>query len=100
MVSWLLQEWSKKLGGFLIDIHGQHEHQSLLDRKLHIDILDGFIDQKGIELKRNINKLYNKIKDIDTRLKDMKIDDAEKAREIDLLEFQINEIEEAGLKKK
>lgn len=86
------------VSSYLVDIHGQHEHQSLLDVKLHLDFLDDFIGKKIISLKEKVNDKYKQIKNINNRLQEMKIDEGEKARELDLLDFQINEIEKANLK--
>ncbi|MGM0436729.1 MAG: DNA repair protein RecN [Bacillota bacterium] len=87
----------RNISSYLVDIHGQHEHQSLLNVKLHLDFLDDFIGEKIMPLKNKINKKYNKIKNINKELKEIEIDEGEKARELDLLEFQINEIEKANL---
>jgi len=86
------------VSSYLVDIHGQHEHQSLLDVKLHLDFLDDFIGEKIISLKEKVTNKYNEIKNINKKLQEMEIDEGEKARELDLLEFQINEIENANLK--
>src|SRR6056297_1355778 len=88
----------RKISNHLVDIHGQHEHQSLLDVKLHLDFLDDFIGEKIISLKEKVTNKYNEIKNINKKLQEMEIDEGEKARELDLLEFQINEIENANLK--
>ena len=87
----------RKISSYLVDIHGQHEHQSLLDVKLHLAFLDDFIGEKINKLKEKISDKYNEIKSINKKLKEIEIDDGEKARELDLLKFQINEIEKANL---
>ena len=87
----------RKISSYLVDIHGQHEHQSLLDAKLHLDFLDDFIGEKILSLKEKVKNKYQKIKEIDKRLSELQLDEGEKARELDLLEFQINEIEDAAL---
>ncbi|MGM0409316.1 MAG: AAA family ATPase, partial [Bacillota bacterium] len=87
----------RKISSFLVDIHGQHEHQSLLDVKLHLDFLDDFIEKEISSLKDKVENKYSKIKEIEKKLEELEIDEGKKARELDLLEFQINEIEEAGL---
>ena len=87
----------RQISSYLVDIHGQHEHQSLLDVKLHLEFLDDFIGNKIKPLKEKVSDKYNKIKDINKKLNEIEIDDGEKARELDLLKFQINEIEKANL---
>jgi len=82
----------------IIDIHGQHDSQTLLDNSKHITYLDGFI---GDEIKENKGqylehfKQYNEIKE---KLKNNYADETEKERRLDLLRYQYNEIEVANLK--
>lgn len=51
----------KTITGLLIDIHGQHEHQSLLYKHKHLEILDKYHDRKSHDLKQNIAGLYRTI---------------------------------------
>ncbi|EYE89706.1 DNA repair protein RecN [Fervidicella metallireducens AeB] len=88
----------KQIGELLIDIHGQHEHQSLLDEGKHIHILDSFCVDGFKQLKSEYNKLFADTKEIEGRLQKLKTDEQYKLRRIDLLSFQINEITEAQLK--
>lgn len=88
----------KDISKYLVDIHGQHEHQSLLDSGLHLDLLDEFIGKDWKELKEKVRQKYQEILDIKNRLSKIQIDEAEKARQIDMLQFQIDEIEKAQLK--
>lgn len=90
----MLKEITEKL----IDIFGQHEHQSLLDTSKHIDILDGFLANEDLELKEKIQKLYEDLKVQEVKLKNISIDKQGLDREIDILKFQIDEIEMANLK--
>ena len=81
-----------------IEIHGQNDNQNLLDNKKHLGYLDGF---SGIKLKKLVDEykeLYNKYIEIKRKLKESYGDEKEKQRKLDLLQYQINEIEEAGLK--
>jgi DNA repair protein RecN len=89
----------KSIGNYLIDIHGQHEHQSLLDEEKHIDILDTFGGIKLLELKKLVFESYEKVQDLKRRLKSMMGDDRERERRIGLLKFQIDEIDSTKLKK-
>jgi DNA repair protein RecN (Recombination protein N) len=88
----------KKISRYLVDIHGQHEHQSLLNTGEHGEILDNFIGKEINKLKETVANIYYKIEDIKKQLNEIEIDEGEKARQLDMLEFQIKEIEDANLK--
>jgi len=81
----------------LIDIHGQHEHQSLLNVGNYIKLIDDFGDDKFNTLKKKISEEYNQIVSLKGELKKLSIDSKEKDREIDLLKYEIEEIESAKL---
>lgn len=81
----------------LVDIFGQHEHQSLLNISNHIILIDSFGDKSHHNLMTKIGTSYDKYKDEKIRLKEMNISSHERERELDLLKFQIDEIEEAKL---
>lgn len=83
----------------LIDIHGQHEHQSLLNSENHIHIIDSFGDDNFRALKEDIYIYYNELLFQRKKLKDLSMDEIEKDREIDLLKYQIEEIDNAKLSK-
>jgi len=86
----------KDLAGILIDIHGQHEHQSLFRIKKHMEILDDFGKMELEPVKKEIQKAYHKYGKIKQELSES-VDDKTKEREIALAEFEVNEIEEAKL---
>lgn len=88
----------KQIGSFLVDIHGQHEHQSLLNEGRHIDILDSFCGEKLKTLKKEYLELFDKNKEIEKQLQKLVTDEQYKLRRIDLLSFQIQEISDAKLK--
>ncbi|MBR3280695.1 MAG: DNA repair protein RecN [Clostridia bacterium] len=88
----------KELGSNLIDIHGQHDNQSLLDEKTHIDLLDGFAGVELEKLKKEYANYFEKYKDVLSRVQKNYGDESERARKLDLLNYQINEIEVANLK--
>lgn len=90
----------KQVGKYLVDIHGQHEHQSLLNEDTHIGILDSFCDESFKKLIEKYLELYNTNKEIERDIQRLSIDDKQKLRRIDLLTFQINEIEAATLKQR
>ncbi|TFZ39760.1 DNA repair protein RecN [Soehngenia longivitae] len=81
----------------LIDIFGQHEHQSLLDEKNHIQILDSFLFDESKSLLLEINQLYDEYLAIREKKKDMEIDSIQRERELDLIKYQIDEINSASL---
>lgn len=89
----------KDISGFLIDIHGQHEHQSLLYKKKHLEIIDRYSKDEIYVIKEQIAATYRKYIDIVNQLKDTVIDEEQRMREISFLEYEINEIEAARLKK-
>ena len=81
-----------------IEIHGQNDNQSLLDKKFHLKYLDGFIGEKIIDIKRQYKEKYEKYLEIKQELKNNYGDEKERERKLDLLRYQFNEIEEANLK--
>ena len=85
----------RELGEHLIDIHGQHDSRSLLDADKHTRFIDAF---GGLApLLREYTDCYITLQEIEKRLHSISTDESEKARRIDLLTYQINEIEEAAL---
>ena len=82
-----------------IEIHGQNDNQNLLDSKLHLKYLDGFI---GTEIlgkdKETYRTLYDRYLEIKEELKQNYGDDKERQRKLDLLRYQTEEIEQAKLK--
>ena len=90
-----LKEFMKQF----IEIHGQNDNQNLLDSKLHLKYLDGFIGTEILgEDKNTYRTLYNRYLEIKDELKQNYGDDKERQRKLDLLRYQTEEIEEAKLK--
>ncbi|MBR3255236.1 MAG: DNA repair protein RecN [Clostridia bacterium] len=81
-----------------IEIHGQNKNQELLDNKTHLNCLDGFIGSEVRLLKEKYSEKYNRYNEIKQELKQNYGDDKEKERKLDLLKYQIEEIEQANLK--
>lgn len=81
-----------------IEIHGQNDNQTILDTKSHIKYLDGFIFNELREKKEKYVKLYDRYIEIKNELKMNYGDDKERQRKLDLLKYQMDEIEEANLK--
>ncbi|MBO5523206.1 MAG: DNA repair protein RecN [Roseburia sp.] len=88
----------KEIAAVLIDIHGQHEHQSLLSKKKHLEILDDYAKEELAPLKEAVAKDYRIYRQLETELKNADVDEEERLREVSLLEYEIKELEEADLK--
>lgn len=82
----------------IIDIHGQHDNQNLLDSSKHIIYLDNFIGNELIKIKQEYTENFNKYNELKTILKNNYGDETEKKRRLDLLRYQFNEINTANLK--
>lgn len=87
----------KEIAGLLIDIHGQHEHESLLHKSKHLEIIDAYAGRALEEKKGIMEQYYKKYRSITNELMQQEIPEEEKKRTIDFLQYEINEIEEAGL---
>jgi DNA repair protein RecN (Recombination protein N) len=81
----------KELGDLLVDLHGQHEHQSLLRTETHIEYLDNCFDSE--DLLRNFRWLYKSLKKLLDELKELKEKEASLREKKDYFEFQIKEID-------
>ena len=81
-----------------IEIHGQNDNQQLLDNRTHIKYIDNFIGEEIVALKEEYKIKYNKYNEIKRKLRENYGDEKEKQRKLDLLRYQLNEIEEAKLK--
>lgn len=86
----------KEVGRHLVNIHGQHDNQALLDPERHLDYVDAVADDDPIKGKyyaefREINKIRKELASVKT-------DEDEKRRRVDLLKYSINELESAGIK--
>ena len=90
-------ELTRKLSRSLIDIQGQHEYQSLLSSQEQLQLLDEFKGSEIDELKNDLSVVVKKLKAKQNRLDNLNQDQKERERRIDLLKFQLNEIEEADL---
>lgn len=88
----------KKVTGLLIDIHGQHEHQSLLHASKHLEILDTYAKSRTSELKTELAAVYQEYRSLKAALEEACGDQESRRREADFLQFEIDEIESAELK--
>lgn len=85
----------RELRPYLVDIHGQNDQQTLLFPDSHIDLLDLFA---GLEKERTrVSEAYRALKSLENELDELRRDEAERLRSLDILEFQASEIEHAGL---
>lgn len=87
----------KKITEFLIDIHGQHDHQSLLKTSKQLEILDDFAGDEISGLKEELKQEYKTYTALLNELKEFDIDDDRRNREISFCRFEIDEIENAHL---
>ncbi|MCH5248629.1 MAG: DNA repair protein RecN [Lachnospiraceae bacterium] len=87
----------KALAEILIDIHGQHEHQSLLSHLKQLEILDDYSGETLFEKKKALKECYEQYKEIEKQLLLNDVDEETRKREVSLAEFEAAEIEEAKL---
>ena len=85
----------REIGSFLVDIHGQSEHLSLLTVRQHLDLLDRFAD--NAVLLEAYQKVYRNVKKVRSELETLRKTEQDAARQIDLLTYQIQEIDAAKL---
>lgn len=89
-----LKEFMKKI----IDIHGQNDNQTIMSKQEHVKYLDNYIGKKILNEKTEYTKLYTRYNEIKKELKENYGDEKEKQRKLDLLKYQLNEIQNANLK--
>ena len=88
----------KEIAAILIDIHGQHEHQSLLSKKKHLEILDDFAAERLEKPKAMMQEQYHTYRRLLEELKEADVDEEERLREISFLEYEVKEIKDANLR--
>ncbi|MFP3154559.1 DNA repair protein RecN [Lachnospiraceae bacterium ZAX-1] len=88
----------KEAAALLIDIHGQHEHQSLLHTKKHLEILDDYAKEYLSGKKEEMEEAYHAYQTLLTEREQVVMDDAKRARELSFLEYEREEIDKAELK--
>ena len=87
----------RKAGQLLLDIHGQHDHQSLLDKSRHLTILDRFIREPLGDRKERLAKAYQDYSRYKEQYDHQAMDNEQRLRQIAFLEFELQEIEDAHL---
>jgi len=88
----------KEIAALLIDIHGQHEHQSLLYKENYLDIIDRYAKEEVFLLKQKLSREFLQLTELKNKLSELMIDEDKRLREISYLEYEIKEITEAKLK--
>lgn len=88
----------KAAAACLLDIHGQHEHQSLLYQDKQLEILDAYGREKIQPAKEKVGEAYREYRKCKAELEALDMDEEQRNREMAFLEFEINEIEEAALR--
>lgn len=87
----------KEAASLLIDIHGQHEHQSLLNQKNHLQILDAYAKKEFKGLKEKLAAAYHEYVSLKNELKEASLDTEQRTRELSFLQYEVEEIENAAL---
>ena len=87
-----------QITGLLLDIHGQHEHQSLLYKSKHLEILDAYVKAATQPVKQTIADRYRIYRSLEEKLRGFDLDAESRIREADFLRFEIEEIEASALK--
>lgn len=89
----------KEISSYLIDIHGQHEHQSLLNKKKHLEILDAYAHERILPVQQALSESYHAMQELERELNSASADADARLREQSLLEYEIQEITDASLAK-
>ncbi len=88
----------KQIGKALVDIHGQHEHQSLLDPSSHLRFLDSFGGNDLAVLKERYSQLYRQLVQLERELAELQQSERDRVQRLDLLRYQAEEIDRANLR--
>ena len=84
----------KDLSNRLVELHGQHEHQQLLDSRHHLNVLD---DWAGLhELRADVESAFRVVHDLRAQLDRLRMDDRERTARLELVEFQLGELTKAN----
>lgn len=87
----------REITGGLLDLHGQHEHQSLLREGSHLEIIDGFRRKQGGKLLEEVADAYHLLQEKKRALQKFSLKESERTRELDFLDFEIQELADAHL---
>ncbi len=86
-----------KIGEYLIDIHGQHEHQSLLFAEKQLELLDQYAGAHCMKLRCDMGQVFKEWQTLDNEYHTLQQNEADLTRKVELLKFQIEEINQAKL---
>ncbi len=89
----------QEIGTFLVDLHGQHNHQSLLDPSKHIDLMDNLGGDKIIKYRKELFDNYRRWREKNKKLFKLIDDKEENLKRVDFLKFQLEEIDKTSLVK-
>ena len=87
----------REITGGLLDLHGQHEHQSLLREGSHLEIIDGFRKKQRGKLLEEVANAYHLLQEKKRALQKFSLQESERTRELDFLDFEIQELADAHL---
>ena len=87
----------REVAGMLIDIHGQHDSQTLLHRKNHLALLDLYAKEETAPLKKEMSAAYRTWQEICRKAEESSLNEEERRRELSLASFEVQEIEDASL---
>jgi DNA repair protein RecN (Recombination protein N) len=87
----------REMGGSLVDIHGQHEHQELMDESKHLSLLDQFGSKEITKSLSEYEQIYEQYEQTIRKLKSLNDNEQQMAQRVDLYQFQLNEITQAAL---
>ncbi|SFA96884.1 MULTISPECIES: DNA repair protein RecN [unclassified Bacillus (in: firmicutes)] len=88
----------REFGGTLVDIHGQHEHQELMDESMHLSLLDQFGMDEIQPALMEYADIFHRFEQTQNKLKQLSENDQKMAHRLDLIQFQLDEIQNANLK--
>ena len=88
----------KEIMGTLVDIVGQHSHQMLLNKSNHLRLLDRFLGDDGISIKKQLEVIYNEYSSLERRIQDVEKNKRETLEKKEFYEFQLQEIDKVNLK--
>ena len=86
------------ISGELLDLHGQHEHHSLLKEGAHLAILDSFMARRGGRILSEVKEAYENYREKKKKLEAYSLPEEERKRELDFLQFELEELSSANLK--
>lgn len=87
----------RKVGEFLVDIHGQNEHQELMQSEKHLGMLDAFGGKELFKIKERYERIYSEYRMIERKVRNRQKNEKEFAQRMDMLQFQRDEIATADL---